>query len=1135
MQQQHHRRRERVAIAYDDEEKVMRGDGDEEGGGGGGGGDPELGFDRVAMFPEQGDNCAIATSEIRQGTVLLRKGGGGEGEGAEPQSLRRIVIKTKILVGHRFAVKWLPFGTEILSWGLPFGKITAKDGVQAGEYLCNKRMLVSLTNWGITDIPKTPNFEDVVASYELKDAKITEQVALVDKNNGGGGFFMGYPRKGGRKGLYGTRNYIVVMAATALSSPFVNALQGHFWEEDRSKIGAQGSDTMDHPMVVAVAHTESAGRNNHDILVRTLAAFCCHQNVAKCLIIDKGKMDTLRGEDIVREGKEVHKMPLLPGEDIQFHSLMDNDDANNGSLSSEGESYRKSFKTCIGILESWQKELSGCAREKCPLSGLTVALQCGGSDAFSGVSGNPIAGWASKYIIENGGRALLAETDELIGAESYILRRVKSMETARNFQACVERFKERMSWHGQTAEANPSGGNNLRGLYNIALKSLGAAKKKHADVRLDGVIEYASYRAMAERGYYFMDSPGNDLESIAGQVASGCNLILFVTGNGSITNFPFVPTIKILTTSRRYALLSSDMDFNAGRYQEGHKLSDLGKELFDDIVRVASGGATKGELAFHSQVSIWRNWAQSGAHPNLSLAVKEVLRERAVSPITITTTSTKRSQSGGSKDIMEEKEEGRHSGSAAASSPVPLLSLEKIGLIMPTSLCSGQIARLIAEHLNAEVEAEKKSTKKKSKGVVIDRFVALTHTEGCGMGYAYGEEEIYRRIVLGHVTHPAVRACLFLEHGCEKTHNGYVKNKILNNNEEDEEKKKKLSADDDSNGASSSIVWESRRMGFASIQRDGGIEKVKRKVREFFSSVSSSINTDDDDDENDDDEKGNAATPPPSPCIALLSASLRLVGSRGGGRKRSKSTKPLIITSQDEKDDDKKDDGALMAHVARSLVESGCRVVVPETALLLRDSSFVEGLFGGQQQQRQHQQQQRADGNGDLSRSTVLKPNLSFAQKLSSTDAGPGLYVMSSPTEDWTETLTGLAATGCIMAVSLAPHTVTGHPFVPVVRIHASSPSSMGGGEGGEGEPEGSVAPSTNPKSLSSLGTAPSGWVIHTVPSSSRGGSSTPTDHKANERVMENIFKVMRQELTKNKHRVDVAFQVSRGLTGISA
>ena len=217
-------------------------------------------------------------------------------------------------------------------------------------------------------------------------------------------------------------------------------------------------------------------------------------------------------------------------------------------------SFSEALESAQAIVEAWLPLVNQTERTPESLSHLKIALQCGGSDAFSGVSGNPLVGWVAREVIRYGGSANLAETDELIGAEPYVLQKVRDLETARKFLATVERFKEWASWHGASAEGNPSGGNKYRGLYNIMLKSIGAAMKRDPDVRLDYVIDYAE--PMAEPGYYFMDSPGNDLESIAGQVASGCNLIFFVTGNGSITNFPFVPTIKIVTTSERYDLLA---------------------------------------------------------------------------------------------------------------------------------------------------------------------------------------------------------------------------------------------------------------------------------------------------------------------------------------------------------------------------------------------------------------------------------------------------------------------------------------------------------------------------------------------------------------------------------------------------
>ena len=262
------------------------------------------------------------------------------------------------------------------------------------------------------------------------------------------------------------------------------------------------------------------------------------------------------------------------------------------------------------LINSWLESVNSLMRTEQSLENLKIALQCGGSDAFSGISGNPLAAYVAKEVIRYGGCANLAETDELIGSEAYVLQNVRDLKTARTFLDTIERFKERVSWHGHSAEGNPSGGNNFRGLYNIAIKSIGAAMKRHPDVCLDYVIDYS--RLMEKPGYYFMDSPGNDLESIAGQVASGSNMIFFVTGNGSITNFPFVPTIKIVTTTGRYEMLTKDMDVNAGAYLDGTPMEELGEAMLDLTVDVASGEQSVGEKAGHSQVSLWRDWKQTG-------------------------------------------------------------------------------------------------------------------------------------------------------------------------------------------------------------------------------------------------------------------------------------------------------------------------------------------------------------------------------------------------------------------------------------------------------------------------------------------------------------------------------------------
>ena len=209
------------------------------------------------------------------------------------------------------------------------------------------------------------------------------------------------------------------------------------------------------------------------------------------------------------------------------------------SAQSDEASFRSTILAGVSSAAKWH-------RTPQPFASLCVALQCGGSDAFSGITANPLQGAIAEHLIHRGGSAILAETDELMGADAYILDKVSSMETAKAFMTTQDHYEALANLHGVSGQANPSGGNFYRGLYNITLKSLGAAMKKTENTRLEGVLKYAERIGARPRGYYFMDTPGNDIESVTGQVAGGCNLIMFSTGNGSITNFPFVPISFLL-------------------------------------------------------------------------------------------------------------------------------------------------------------------------------------------------------------------------------------------------------------------------------------------------------------------------------------------------------------------------------------------------------------------------------------------------------------------------------------------------------------------------------------------------------------------------------------------------------------
>ena len=766
-------------------------------------------FQEVGRLPASNDNVAIATRQVNAGAEINYNG-------------HSFIISHTILEGHRFAIQAIPEGESLLSWGLPFGIAIAN--LAPGDYACNQKILDALA---IRDIdfalPSRPNFKDQIDPYILdKDTfQPGAQVPRYDYDRS----FLGYQRAGGRG--VGTRNYIVVLGTTSQTSSYAKALAARFEGVSTSHKNIDG--------VVAVTHTEGGERttpNNLEMLLRTLAGFTIHPNIGAILAVDYGS-ETVTNQMLQHYMIE-NNYPL---EEVTHHffSIQGGFDANLAA----GQT----------ILEGWLEPVNAMKRTEESLSTLKIALQCGGSDAFSGVSGNPLAAYVAKEVIRYGGAANLAETDELIGAESYVLQNAKDFETARKFLDTIERFKERARWHGHTAEANPSGGNNFRGLYNIVIKSIGAAMKRDPEVCLDHVIDYGE--RMLAPGYYFMDSPGNDLESIAGQVASGSNVIFFVTGNGSITNFPFVPTIKIVTTTGRYEMLKNDMDVNAGAYQDGIPMEELGEQMLDLTANVAAGERSVGEKAGHSQVSVWRNWKQTApVNPEAVLSVDALTGK----PIPV-------------QSVIPQSE---HTFNAVQTESG--YRSDRIGLILPTSLCSGQIAQMIADRLNQKELGHEHG---------ISRYVALAHTEGCGVSGG-NSEDIYRRTLIGHLIHPMVALGLPLEHGCEKTHNDYIRHAL----------------------AEQDIPLE--RYGWASVQLDGGIDAVIQKVEDWFNQSLESM---------------------PQPDYVDVGLEYLRIGLTSSG----KVTETVAHS---------------LAHLTQTIAGAGGTIVVPANATFLASPDYVTQTLG---------------------------------------------------------------------------------------------------------------------------------------------------------------------------------------------
>ena len=767
-------------------------------------------FDDVARIPDRSDNVAIASVRLEAGAIIEH----GD---------RRYRISHTVLEGHRFAIADVARGELLRSWKLPFG--TALRDIRPGDYVCNEKILAALTERHIDFLlPKSANFENRYERYELDESAVTigPQVQRYDSPRS----FQGYAR-GGVRGV-GTRNFIVVLGTSSLAASVARTVADRFREVPKRYVNIDG--------VVAVAHTEGGAPpcNNRSWVLRALGGFVTHPNVGAVLAVDFG--DEPINNRVLAKFMRERGYPLDGPEGVVHGFISLRDEAGVEAAN----------EAAAGHISKWLAPVNEAKRSSQPIEHLKLALQCGGSDAFSGVSANPLAGWVAKETIRHGGSANLAETDELIGAEHYILRTVRDRATARSFLEKIETFRRRAALHGHSAEGNPSGGNNFRGLYNIAIKSIGAARKKDPEVRLDYVIDYG--QPMDQPGFYFMDSPGNDLESVAGQVASGANVIIFTTGNGSITNFPFVPTIKVISTTNRYRLTPNEMDVNAGRYQDGVPMPQLGAETFDLVLRTASGRRSVGEKAGHGQVQLWRDWRQteSSRHVATQKAAKPKGKPLSVKPVIGTAQTFEGFRTRGG------------------------FAIDQVGVVVPTSLCSGQIAKLIVERMN----------ERRLHRPAVSQYVTFVHTEGCGASGGDGMQ-MFLRTLVGHVRHPMVRCGLFLEHGCEITHNDAFRNFLAD------------------------AGCDPQEYGWASVQLDGGIESVTDCVIGWF-----------------DQTLGNAdARPIEDARIEELAIGLTTVGE-------------VPVAS-----------ARVLAEFSRIIVGLGGTVIVAENASLLTCSAFTGGVL----------------------------------------------------------------------------------------------------------------------------------------------------------------------------------------------
>jgi len=311
------------------------------------------------------------------------------------------------------------------------------------------------------------------------------------------------------------------------------------------------------------------------LLQRTLAGYARHPNFAGILLVGLGcevnQMDCL-----------VNNMHLKPG--LLLRTI---------EIQKAGGTQETVSQGVAGVREMLA-EANHVERHHVPASRLVLALECGGSDAYSGISANPSLGVAVDILVKNGGTAILSETPEIYGAEHLLTRRAVSREVGEKLVQYIRWWEEHTSSLGGEINNNPTPGNKAGGLTTILEKSLGAAAKG-GTTNLMEVYGYAE--PVSAKGLVFMDTPGYDAVSVTGMVAGGANVICFTTGRGSVCGFKPVPTLKLASNTEMYRRLSDDMDVNCGLIVDGQStVQEMGEGIFRLILETASGKQTRSEL-----------------------------------------------------------------------------------------------------------------------------------------------------------------------------------------------------------------------------------------------------------------------------------------------------------------------------------------------------------------------------------------------------------------------------------------------------------------------------------------------------------------------------------------------------------
>ena len=476
------------------------------------------------------DNVVIALRDLKR----------GERPAHFPAALLSDIAR-----GHKVALAPISTGGNVVRYGQIIGQ--AKSDIAPGEH-------VHVHNLGMAE--HTQDYAFASSNTPLPQISDTRT-------------FQGYHREDGR---VGTRNYLGILTTVNCSGSVAR-----FIAEAADRTGLlDGFENVDG--IVPIVHGTGCGMSGRDegyaTLFRTLSGYAQHPNFAGVLLIGLG-CEVMQIPDLVGERK------IRSDGNYRYMTIQQ-----TGGTRRTIEAGLKELRDMAGIANR-------AVRKPAPVSELTVGMQCGGSDGYSGITANPALGFASDLLVRHGGTTILAETPEIYGAEHLLTRRSQTPEVAARLIERIRWWEDYTDRNGGEMNNNPSPGNKRGGLTTILEKSLGAVAK-------GGTAPLTEFYKFAEpvdkKGFVFMDSPGYDPCSVTGQVASGSNIIVFTTGRGSVSGYKPTPCIKLATNTEMYERMSEDMDINCGDIVSGGiGIEQKGEQIFEAFIRVASGERTKSE------------------------------------------------------------------------------------------------------------------------------------------------------------------------------------------------------------------------------------------------------------------------------------------------------------------------------------------------------------------------------------------------------------------------------------------------------------------------------------------------------------------------------------------------------------